>query len=225
MIDEIKKYLNDIANDEYCLFSNKIIKTNLKILGVKTPVLRDLAKKIAKNDYELFLSENDYSSYELALLSAFVIGYAKMENEKRLDYIEAFIPKIDNWAVHDGLVSSLKFTKKNKELVFEFLKRYIKSKKEYEVRFVAIMLMDYYLCDEYIDEDFKILKSLYTKDYYAKMGVAWFLATAAINYSDRVYIYLKENNDLDILNMTIRKIRDSYRIDPFFKEKVLELKK
>lgn len=223
MIEDIKRYLEENANNNYKEFSSKLIKTKYSILGIKTPILRDLAKRIAKDDYKLFLEENDYSCYELVLLEAFVIGKAKMNNEELFYYLDRFIPLIDNWAVHDGLVSSLKITNKIKEEMLKYLKKYITSKKEYEVRFVAIMLMSYYLEDKYIDFDFEIISQLYIDAYYSKMGVAWFLATAAISYFDLVYNYLFNINDLELKKMTIRKLRDSYRIDNEHKEKILEI--
>ena len=224
MIDEIKIRLDELKTIDYKNFSNKLIKTKLTILGIKTPILRDMAKDIAKNNYKDFLENNDYSSYEITLLEAFVIGYAKMDLDERFKYLDKFIPLIDNWAIHDGLVSTLKFSNKNKEEVFNYLLKYINSNKEFEQRFVSIMLMSYYLCDEYIEKAFEIIRKIQAKEYYSKMGIAWFLATASIKYKDRVYDYLKNINDKEIILMTIRKIRDSYRIDNSFKNKVLELK-
>ena len=191
MIDEIKIRLDELKTIDYKNFSNKLIKTKLTILGIKTPILRDMAKDIAKNNYKDFLDNNDYSSYEITLLEAFVIGYAKMDLDERFKYLDKFIPLIDNWAIHDGFVSTLKFSNKNKEEVFNYLLKYINSNKEFEQRFVSIMLMSYYLCDEYIEKAFEIIRKIQAKEYYSKMGIAWFLATASIKYKDRVYDYLK----------------------------------
>ncbi len=225
MIKEIKDYIISNANNKLSDFNNKLIKTSLPIYGIKIPELRKLALNIARNDYHLFLEECDNSSYEMTILEAFVIGYARMSLEERFFYLDRFIPKIDNWAVHDGLVSTLKFTKNNMKEVYEYLGKYVDSKKEYEVRFVAIMLMSYYINDEYIDNNLAIVKKLYAKEYYAKMGVAWFLTTAASKYENKVFNYLENEVDKEIVSMTIRKIRDSYVVSSEFKNKVLQLKK
>ena len=111
---------------------------------------------------------------------------------------------------HETISSSLKANK------------YITSKKEYEVRFVALMLMSYYLEDKYINIAFEIINKLYLVDYYSKMGVAWFLATAAINYPDLVYNYLDYSKDIELKRMTVRKLRDSFRIDDKYKEIILK---
>ncbi len=222
MINEIKEYLEKNATNNYKEFSSKLIKTKYPILGIRTPILRDLAKKIVNDNYKLFLEENDYSYYELVLLEAFVIGKAKMNNEELFYYLDRFIPLIDNWAVHDGLVSSLKITKKIQDEMLKYLNKYITSKKEYEVRFVALMLMSYYLEDKYINIAFEIINKLYLVDYYSKMGVAWFLATAAINYPDLVYNYLNYSRDIELKRMTVRKLRDSFRIDDKYKEMILK---
>ena len=87
------------------------------------------------------------------------------------------------------------------------------------------MLMSYYINDEYIDNNLAIVKKLYAKEYYAKMGIAWFLATAASKYENKVFNYLESEVDKEIVSMTIRKIRDSYVVSSEFKNKVLQLKK
>lgn len=225
MLKEVKEYIINNSSDKVANFNNRIIKTGLPMYGIKTPVLRSLAKEISKSDYKKFLDECDNSSYEITLLEGFVIGQAKMSLEDRFYYMDRFILKIDNWAVHDGFVSSLKFTKKNLDEMYNYVLKYVSSNKEYESRFVSVMLMSYYINDEYISKDFEIISKLNIDDYYAKMGVAWFLATAAAKYSDMVYEFLKKEEDSELIKMTIRKIRDSYLIDQEFKDEVLKLKK
>lgn len=224
LLEEIKKKLNDLAEEKTKLFSKRIIPTNLPILGVKIPDLRKLARTIAKNDYALFLKECDQSSYELMLLEGIVIAICPCSLQQRFSYLEKFIPIIENWAVHDSLVSSLKCTKQYPMEFLKFLSQYQYSKNEYEVRFVAVMLMCYYLNDTYVDQAFLMIQNLCLNAFYAKMGVAWFLATAMIDYSSYVYSYLDHCNDEALVRMTIRKIRDSHRISSDVKEKILQYK-
>lgn len=224
MIDRIKKQLNELAEEKTKLFSQRIIPTVLPILGVKTPDLRKLAKIIVKEDYRLFLAECDQSSYELMLLEGIVIGIAPCSIQERFELLDKFLPKIENWAVHDGLVTSLKSAKKYPEEFLEYLSKYQNSKKEYEVRFVAVMLMCYFLNDDYIHRAFNMIEHLNIETFYAKMGVAWFLATAIVSYSSLVYSYLDQVTDEEVVRMTIRKVRDSYRVSAEDKEKILQYK-
>lgn len=84
MINQIKKYIASNASNKLSSFNSKLIKTNSPIYGVRTPLLRDIAKKIASGVYKLFLEECDNSSYEITLIEGFVIGYAKMSLEKKI---------------------------------------------------------------------------------------------------------------------------------------------
>ncbi|MDE5868582.1 MAG: DNA alkylation repair protein [Anaeroplasmataceae bacterium] len=224
MIEEIKQILNQESKENTKEFNQKILNTKLPILGVNTPFLRQYAKQICKQDFRLFLKECDRSSYELTLLEAFVIAGAKMSIDERFKLLDEFIPIIGDWAVHDGLVSSLKCSKKYPKEMLEYILKYKDSTKEFEVRFVAVMLMVYYLNEEYADKAFEVVKTLKANDYYAKMGIAWFLATAMIEYPEKVYSYLDNTSDKDIILMTIRKVRDSYRVSPMDKEKILQYK-
>ncbi len=225
MIEEIKEKLESLAVRKNKEFNSKIVITKLPILGINIPTLRKIAKEINQMNFHQFLKEYDESSYELALLKAYVIATAKMDLEERFKYLEDFIPTIDNWAVHDGLVSSLKCTKKHMLEMRKFILKYQNSNHEYEVRFVAVMLMTYYMEEEYLEENLKVIQNLNIKAYYAKMGVAWFLATAMIDYPQKTLDYLMKCDDVQLIRMTIRKIKDSYRISPEMKDRASTLLK
>ena len=97
------------------------------------------------------------------------------------------------------IVSKEGFTIGNSRKFSEFIKRkcilkYKDSRKEFEVRFVAVMLMNYYLNDEHIELVFSVLNELFLADYYAKMGVAWCVATAMAKYPERTIKFLESNN-------------------------------
>ena len=121
---------------------------------------------------------------------------------------------IDNWAVCDCVCSTLKFINKNKAEFLEYLKKYMYSSREYEIRFAAVILMDYYIDDEYVDFTVEYLKSIKSDYYYVNMAVAWALSVAIVKYRDKV-MPLIESGCLtkEIHNMTISKIRDSFRVD------------
>ncbi len=225
MIEIIQEHLNAMATVKTKEFSERIISTPLPILGVKTPDLRKLAKQIIKGDYLTFLEECDASSYEMKLLEGIVIASAPLSLEAKFKYLDRFIPTIRDWAIHDGLVSSLKCSNRYPKEMLNYILKYQKSEQEFEVRFVAVMLMTYYLKDEYVQEAFDIVKTLNLHTYYAKMGVAWFIATAMIKYQNLALDYLKESKDAELITMCIRKIRDSFRVNDEIKNKVLEFKK
>ncbi len=225
-MDSIRERILKLADKKMKKFNSGIIPNSLPILGIKNDEIRLIAKDICKNDVLSFLDNYEFIYYEEQLLYAFVLGTAKLPYDVKFKYLDKFIPTITDWAVHDGLVSSLKCVKKNKEEYLKFILKYVNSKKEFEVRFVAIMLMDYYLDDDHINLVYNVIFKLYLEDYYVKMGVAWLIATMAINYKDYVLkVFEKDDFDRWTINKSISKIRESYRIDKDFKELVLKYKK
>lgn len=210
VLNELFKY----ADVEYKTFHKKLIPnvSEEKIIGVRIPQLRKIAKCLDNDDF-------GWDYYEEIMLHGFYIGYKKLDLPQRLNMLDEFIPKIDNWAVCDCVCSTLKFVKKNQAEFLDFLQKYMYSDKEYDVRFAVITLMDYYLDDEYIDYTLNYLKNIRSDYYYVNMGAAWAFCTAFPKYKDKV-LPLLENRQLssEIHNMTISKIRDSYRVDKETKE-------
>ncbi len=191
------------------------------IIGVRIPELRKLGKKLTDNNFSW-----DY--YEEIMLHGFYIGYAKLPYNERLKLLEEFVPKINNWAVCDCVCSTLKFVKNNKTDFLEFLQQYMKSSEEYKLRFAIVMLMDYYLDDEYIDYTVNYLADIKSDYYYVNMAAAWALSVAFIKNSSKI-MPLIENRKTEpfIHNKTISKICDSYRVDKQTKEilKTYKIKK
>lgn len=225
MIEEIKKWIKDNSSNKLQSFSNGLIPNSAPIYGVKIPILRQKAKEICKTDFESFLKECDKSSLEITLLEAYVIAQAKMSFEQRTKYLDDFVPHIGDWAVNDGLVSSLKCIKKDLASWYQYILKYQFSIEEFEVRFLCIVLMSYYLVDDYIDNVLNLLKTLQYNGYYAKMGVAWLLATSMAKYETKTLKLLEEYKfDKEIINMTISKIRQSFRVSDETKDYVLKFK-
>lgn len=193
----------------------KLDKIKRTTFGISVPELRKFAKQIAKSDYITFVENNDFSSYELKLLHAFVLGYIKSDIQTLLQYFKDFIPQVDDWAVNDSLCQNFKIARKYPDEVWKFLMRYKKSKKEFESRIVSVMLLSHYLNDKYIDKVISILDKLNTDDYYSQMGVAWAFATIMSKYPNKCIEYLKSDNcnlNKTTYNKSLQKIRESFRI-------------
>jgi len=209
-------------------FYKKLIPNSSPICGVRIPELRKLAKRIAKEDYKDFLDKNPLDTYEMETLHAFVIGYASDDIHIILEYLQDFIPKIHDWSVSDSLCQSFKIARKYREEVFDMLMQYRDSQREFEVRVVAIILMSHFLVDDYIDEVINVLDSLYAHEYYAKMGIAWAVATIMAKYPDKCLEYMKsEENKLDnwTYNKAIQKMKESYRVTDEMKKIVDGMKR
>lgn len=225
MID-LRKELEELIDEEYKKFHSSLCPGINDIMGVRLPNLRMIAKKIAKDNPIEFLDMYECKMYEEKMIYGLVIGYMKEELEVRLKYLEKFIPMIDNWAVCDCCCSTYKFTEKDLEEMFKFLQTYLTSKKEYEVRFGVIMLMDYYLTDKYIDNVFKIYNEINLDKYYVQMAIAWGISVAFIKYEEKTRNFLKDNKlDKFTFNKALQKIIESNRVIKETKEEIRNMKR
>ena len=225
-MEDIRKKLLELQDVKYKEFHSGLCPNVDKIIGVRVPQLKELAKQIVKEDYKEFLIHVKDEYYEELALHGLVIGYAKMSIEDTFDYLKKFVPKINSWAVCDVTCANLKITKKYKKEMWEFLETYIHSNKEYEIRFAVVMYLNYYLDDEYIAEILKRIDKVENKEYYVQMAIAWLISFAYIKQKDKTIKYLEKNHlDKFTQNKAIQKIRESYRVPKEEKEDLLKYKK
>lgn len=227
--EEVLEHIKSLADEQYRDFHSGLCPENSNILGVRVPILRSYAKELMDEDWKETYQNVGKQYYEEVMIQGMMLGIAKITIEELLKYLEEFIPKIDNWAVCDVTCSGLKLVNKNREIVWEFLKKYLNSNKEFELRFAIVMLLDYYITDEYIENVIQILSSTkHTEFYYVKMAVAWALSVAYIRYPDKTMVYLQsENNhlDKDTYNKALQKIIESNRVGKREKNKIKKMKR
>lgn len=206
--------------------SNLLPNIEVEILGVRLPVLRQIAKSVSFDDIEDTYLQTEMDSHEIILVHGLLVSRAKVELEERFSMIEAFVPNIKSWAICDTFCSSLKFAKKSLDETWSFLSRYKNARDEYTYRFLIIMYMQYFLTDQYVDTVLDLINVDDSEYYYVKMAKAWLIATAVINYEDRV-IELLKHSKLDIFthNKAIQKARESFRVSKEMKEYLNTLKK
>lgn len=224
--EEIRTFLEEHAEGKFKEFTAGLIPGTDPILGVRIPVIRGLAKQIAKEDWRSYLNGASDATYEEIILQGFVIGYARADIDEILAYAKDFIPKIHDWSVNDGFCSTFKIAQKYREKVWDFLMQYRESDSEFEQRVVAVMLMDHFLVEEYIDRVLAVWDGLKHPGYYCRMGVAWGIATAYAKFPEKTYAYLLENHlDDDTYNKAIQKMLESYRVRTEDKEVLRTMKR
>lgn len=213
--DEIVAELFRLQDKEYAAFQAKLIPTveANTIIGVRTPELRALAKKLFKDkDKASFLAVSPHRYFEENQLHAFVIS---LENDfdKCIAEVEAFLPYIDNWATCDQL--SPKAFKKEPEKLLPYICKWIKSDKVYTVRFAIGMLMRHFLDSRFEPKYADMVAAVRSEEYYINMMIAWYFATALAKQYACVLPYL-EKKKLDdwTHNKAIQKSMESYRITP-----------
>lgn len=226
VVIKIRKLIEENKDEKYREFASSLLPGVNNLIGVRLPVLRNIAKEVIKEDYKIYLDFEDFIYFEEIMIKGFVIGLLKEDIEIVLSYVERFIPYISNWSVCDSFCSSLKITKKNKERIWKFIHKYLKSAKAYEIRFAVVMMLWYYVDEEYIDEILLEVDKICHDDYYVKMAVAWAISMCYVKFPERTLKYLKDNNlDNFTYNKAIQKICESLKIDKKTKNIIRKMKR
>ena len=212
-------------DDKYKEFQSKLVPNIPKetILGIKTPKMREIAKEVFESeDKEIFLNELPHKYYEENLIHFFVISMIK-DFDECIKRVEDFLPYVDCWPVSDQ--ATPKVFKKNHNKLLPYIKKWISSKHVYTARFGIRMLMNEYLGDDFKEEYLKWVSSKSGDDYYLKMMIAWFFATALAKQYNATIKYI-ENRYLDpwVHQKTIQKAIESYRVSEERKEYLRKLK-
>ena len=225
---DVKAELESLADSEYRDFTSALIPNveKSRVIGVRLPQIKKLADRVAKNGWREFLSQEPGDTLEEKLLRGFVIGRAKLPVEEHLVLVRDFVPLIDCWSVCDSFVMSLKFVRKNRAEVWEFIKPYFFSSKPYDVRFAVVMTLGYFSDEEYADRAFRIFDSIENNDYYVSMAAAWAVSVFFVHAPEQTWRYLRSNClDDDTHNKALRKIIESRRVSDEDKTIIRTLKR
>ena len=226
MMEIIKEDLFKMQDKKYREFQAKLMPTVAPdtIIGVRTPELRKYAKQLIKSgETAEFLTELPHDYFDENQLHAFIISDTK-DYEKCIEEVNTFLPYVDNWATCDQL--SPKVFKKHKEKLLGEIKKWMKSKKTYTMRFGIGMLMQHFLDEDFKPEYPEVIAGIRSDEYYVNMMIAWYFATALAKKYEQVLPFI-ENGSLDawIHNKAIQKSVESYRISPEQKQYLRSLKR
>lgn len=201
-----------------------------RMIGVRTPELRSYAKELLKSgDYTEFISTLPHDYFDEMQLHAFIISELK-DFEQCMSEVERFLPHVDNWATCDQLSPKIFGKKKSGRLVYsdsllERINKWIESDHTYTVRFGIKMLMQHYLDDDYDIAYMDRVSSIRSDEYYIKMMIAWYIATAlAKRYDDALEVLNDGRLDTWTHNKAIQKAIESRRIPGKQKEYLRNLK-
>ena len=222
---DIAQELFNLQDNNYQELQSKIIPniSKEKVIGVRIPEIRKLAKKINDIDKKEFLETLPHTYYDENILHSVLLSEIK-DYDELIKEINNFLPCIDNWAVCDTLLP--RALKKHKQELIKEIIKWSKSKKTYTIRFGIGMLMRHFLDDDFKKEYLEIPASIKSNEYYVKMMISWFYATSLAKKWDETIVYL-ENSKLDLWvhNKTIQKAKESFRITNEQKEYLNSLKR
>lgn len=217
--------LIEVRDDAYRAFQAKLVP-NIPpetILGVRTPELRKIAKEVYDSrDCGAFLHDLPHRYYEENLIHFFILAMLR-DFDECISEVDAFLPYVDCWPVSDQATPK-SFRKNHKELL-PYIRKWIASEHVYTARFGIRMLMNEFLDADFKEEYSELVAAKKGEDYYLKMMIAWYFATALAKRYDETVPYL-ENRRLDdwIHRKTIQKAVESYRVSDAHKEYLRSLR-
>lgn len=210
---DVPKRLAELKDSDYRSFHIRLIPTvdESTVIGVRVPQLRKLAGELWKSgQYASFMRELPHRYYEEYNLHAFLIEKIKDYN-MCIRELDRFLPYVDNWATCDSLSPPI-FKSHTAEL-YNDIKRWLKCRETYTVRFAVKTLMNRYSGEKFAPEHLDVAASAVREEYYIKMAVAWYFSTVMTFHFDEVCTYLQKHTlDTWTHNKAIQKAKESYRL-------------
>lgn len=188
-----------------------------RIIGVRTPILRTIAREL--EDKDAFLSSLPHHYFEENQIHSFLLEQEKVFPIAIME-IERFLPYVDNWATCDQLRPRC-FRKHHLELL-TYLQTWIHSQEPYTARFGIGMLMVHFLDEDFEEAYLELPASVHSEEYYVKMMIAWFFATAlAKQYEAALPDISGYRLDKWVHNKAIQKAIESNRVSPEHKQELV----
>lgn len=214
LYEEFLDELKSLQDKEYREFHKKLLKNdNIKVLGVRTPIMKKIAKKYKSSVDELMSFPDEYYEVTFIKLSA----VALLPYDKFIEYIDKCVPLIDNWATCDCFAP--KCIEKHKDEFLPYIYEYLTNNGEFYQRFALTTLLHYYVEKKYFQTILDILQDddINYELYYVHMAAAWLLAEMLVKLYDDTVEFLKNNLDGTCLdrkthNKAIQKACGSYRL-------------
>lgn len=223
---KLREKIEALAEPEFQKFSAALIPGVSRLLGVRLPVLRNLAREELRGWRELLENPAGDPYAEEVMLDGMLIALARMEPEERLEHVARFVPRMDNWAVCDTFCSGLKFSKKHPSLVWKFIQPYLNSTRVYDVRFAVVMMLAHFITEDYVERVLSLLDGVRHEDYYVGMAVAWAVSVCYVKFPALTLEYLRNSSLSDFTyNKALQKIIESLRVSREDKELMRSMKR
>ncbi len=210
---EIRQELFLLKDEKYRDFQSALIPTvdKERFIGVRTPALRSLAGRIAsEEDFSAFLSELPHAYFDEDNLHALLIMKSRDISEC-ISLVRELVPYIDNWATCDMLRPAV--FRKHPEELQGFIDELLESRNTYSVRLGIGFLLSFFLDGHFSPEQLKKVGELESNEYYVRMMIAWYFATALAKQYDSAVVWLEKNMlPMWVHNKTIQKAVESLRI-------------
>ncbi len=212
-IAQIRRQLAEMSEPEFKKFSAGLLPGVSNMLGVRLPALRKLARQIARADWQKFLQQAEDQTFEETMLQGMVIGCAKMGAWERVEHIQRFVPKINNWSVCDSFCCGLKAVKREPDVFWPLCLDYCQWEEEFFARFGVVMLLDHFIDELHVRDVLTAMDAVSATGYYARMAVAWAVSVCMAKFPEITLAYLgKSRLDDATYHKALQKSWESYRV-------------
>ena len=216
---EFVRYLWSIRDEKYKEFhSSLVLNSKYEMIGIRLPIMRKIAKEIAKTDIEKFLKYAEDKFYEEVMIQGLTISLLKDE-DVFYSYFKAYVPKIDNWALCDTFCNSIKIVRKYEEKYFREAVEMALNTEEFISRTGLVIILSHFIHSQNITIIFDMLNKMKSDLFYVNMAEAWLVCEMYTKYPKETTRFLQQNNlNKFTHNKAISKIHDSFRVSKEEKE-------
>lgn len=220
------KYLLSLQDLKYREFhTSLVLNSKYEFIGIRTPIMKDIAKQIAKGDIEGFLKCAQDKYYEEVMIQGLVISHIKDESTFN-KYFKKHIKKIDNWALCDTFCSAIKIVEKHEDRYLKEALEMSLNSKEFISRIGLVMILGHFIKKENLSIIFDTLNKITSDKFYINMAEAWLVCEMYTKFPKETLKFLKKNNlNKFTQNKAISKIHDSFRVSAKEKELLKKYKK
>ena len=213
------EYLKSLQDKKYKEFhSSLVLNSKYEMIGIRLPIMRDIAKKIAKSNIEEFLMYAQNKYYEEVMIQGLVISHIKEETQF-YNFFKKYIKQIDNWAICDSFCNSIKIIRKYEEKYFQEAIKLSMNEEEFISRVGLIMILNHFINQNNLEKIFNTLNQIKSDKFYINMAEAWLVCEMYIKFPKETTKFLQKNNfNKFTQNKAISKINDSYRVSKEEKE-------
>lgn len=214
-MNELRAFLLSSQDEGYAAFQRKLLPGVENIVGVRMPIVRGYVKQALKDGCWKNWPEPDADApYEELMIRGLILAQADMPFDEHVRAMEAFLPRIDNWGVCDGVCSACRFLRDDRERGYQWLMHLLESDEEFTVRFALVCLCGHFAREG--DWTAHVLaaarRAKCGENYYARVALAWLLAETASADAGAVMDFLRGEIDPFVRSRAVRKIKESYKI-------------
>ncbi|MGN0998309.1 MAG: DNA alkylation repair protein [Faecousia sp.] len=225
--DNLKTALRQAADPTLEAYQRRIISdSGYPMYCIRMPALRKLARECAKEDLDSILNAAAWDTYEEVLVLGLAVAYEKICIKEKLPKLWRVLPMLDSWAMTDSISPTIRPHPSEQQLLWDFAVRCLESDAQYTRRFGIVILLNHFMTEQWIPMAEQRVAEIYDERYYVQMAQAWLLAEMAVSQPERVFSLLEQRKlSLFVHNMTIRKMRESFRIPQEQKQRAAMLRR